>query len=256
MGAFLLGRTPDEIIGCTIREILEDAADEIEPSLRRILQGWDRVFVTHEFNAPDGKVLMDAVYTPVFDSAGEVRRVVGICRDVTKDQARIKRLEGLAGKHPEKMKTLEKKLRYERDARRMIAGALRDNNYLLDEILTKFRDGICVYHNISESPRIRFSHWNYRMTEMTGYTMSEINALGARAFNPIPEAGDSTSNNIATIFDGTEKAPLKWTITTRSKEERVVSISSSILKEENGVTHVLAVMRDAENHNEIDGKPS
>lgn len=243
MGASLLGYAPNEIIGRTNRDLLGDGADEIESSLRRILQGWDKVFITHEFDASGERTFMDAVYTPVLDSAGEVNRILGVYRDVTKDQARMKRLEGLARRHAVKLDKLEDRLRHEEEARRLMAAALRDSNYLVDELLAKSKDGICVYHKTADPPRTHFSHWNSALVDLTGYTAEEINELGVDTLEPLSSPEDSTSRDASEIFASSESGSTEWTITNRSKEKRVVLVSSTILKDEKGDRRLLAIVR-------------
>ena len=55
---------------------------------------------------------------------------------------------------------------------------LREHYSVIEDILEKAAEGICVCHNVPEEPYVRFTHWNPRMTEITGYTMEEINRLG------------------------------------------------------------------------------
>ena len=49
---------------------------------------------------------------------------------------------------------------------------------MIEAILANAAEGICVCHSVDEYPFVRFTHWNERMTETTGYSMDEINRLG------------------------------------------------------------------------------
>jgi PAS domain-containing protein len=80
------------------------------------------------------------------DSAGEAVGFRGIVRDITE--------------------------------RRQAEETLKEQTKTLNNILEKAADGICVCHNISEEPYVRFTHWNPRMTEITGYSIEEINRFG------------------------------------------------------------------------------
>lgn len=132
-GASLLGRPRQEIIGRTNRELMGDRAEEIEPHLRRVLQGWDKVVAIHELQGPLGPVTLETRLSPVQDSAGEVLGIVGVSRDVTRDAARTKRLETLAGRLLKKVRSMEKDLANERESRRKLAEALESENGLLEK---------------------------------------------------------------------------------------------------------------------------
>ena len=45
-------------------------------------------------------------------------------------------------------------------------------------LIARSNEGICVCHSIAEFPYVRFTKWNPRMVELTGYQMAEINRLG------------------------------------------------------------------------------
>ncbi|MBU0988268.1 MAG: PAS domain-containing protein, partial [Proteobacteria bacterium] len=64
----------------------------------------------------------------------------------------------------------------------------RDAFSMFRDILEKAADGICVCHNICEEPYVKFTHWNLRMTVITGYTMEDINEQGwYQTMYPDPE---------------------------------------------------------------------
>ena len=53
-----------------------------------------------------------------------------------------------------------------------------DNGLLAD--LDQADDGICVYHAIESFPYVRFTLWNRRMVDLTGYDMDEIGRASCR----------------------------------------------------------------------------
>ncbi len=230
-GASLLGCSPEEVIGRTNLEILGPGADTIEPHVRRVFEEGDKVFVVHEIPLPAGPSIFDTVYSPVRDNRGAVCRVVGICRDVSTDRARIQRLEDLVGKRTKDLAAANEELRQQAS--------------LFRGILEKGADGICIYHTLSEFPFVRFTHWNPMMTEITGYTREELNKKGwYQMLFPDPEVRERAREYTEGILTQENIRAESWTITMRDGTERVISVSNSVLREENGTIHVLAVIRD------------
>ncbi len=122
---------------------------------------------------------------------------------------------------------------------------LHDTVSMFQDILEKAADGICVCYNISEDPYVRFIHWNPRMTIITGYTMEEINKLGwYQTMYPDPEAQKRAIERMAKMREGADIQAEEWVIMTKSGEKKPLSISTSIVKEEEGKVYVLAVMQD------------
>ncbi|MBW2491151.1 MAG: PAS domain-containing protein, partial [Deltaproteobacteria bacterium] len=122
---------------------------------------------------------------------------------------------------------------------------LRETVLMSQDILEKAADGICVCHNIREKPYVKFTHWNPRMIGITGYTMEEINKLGwYQTMYPDPEVQKRAIERMAKMREGDDIQAEEWMITTKSGQKRPLSMSTSIVKEENGKVHVLAVIQD------------
>ena len=45
-------------------------------------------------------------------------------------------------------------------------------------VIERAAEGLCVCREIAEHPYVQFTVWNARMTEITGYTMEEVNRRG------------------------------------------------------------------------------
>jgi PAS domain S-box-containing protein len=74
---------------------------------------------------------------------------------------------------------------------------------MLESILEHAADGICVCHSVPEAPYVRFTHWNPRMTAITGYSMEEINRLGWRqTLYPDPEVQNRAVEQMARMREG------------------------------------------------------
>ena len=123
--------------------------------------------------------------------------------------------------------------------------AFSEHLSMLESILHKAADGICVCHNVDDFPYVRFTHWNPRMTEITGYNMEEINHAGWYQ-TMYPDAGirQAAIDRMASMRLGDDILAEEWIITTKDVTEKPLSISTSIIKEENGKIHVLAIMQD------------
>jgi PAS domain S-box-containing protein len=113
------------------------------------------------------------------------------------------------------------------------------------DIFEKAADGICVCHNIPDEPHIRFTHWNPRMTEIAGYSIEEINKLGwYQTMFPDPEVQKRSIERMDKMREGDDIQAEEWVITTKSGEKKPLSISTSIVKKEDGKVHVIAIIRD------------
>ena len=116
---------------------------------------------------------------------------------------------------------------------------------MFQDIFEKAADGICVCHNIPEEPSVKFSHWNPRMTEITGYSMEEINKLGwYQTMYPDPEVQKRAIERMNKMRGDNDIQAEEWAITAKNGEKKMLSISTSIVKKEDGTVHVLAVIQD------------
>ena len=62
-------------------------------------------------------------------------------------------------------------------------------------VLAHAAEGICVCHSVPTHPYIEFTVWNPRMTELTGYSLDQINRLGwHQTRGHCPREGETLSN--------------------------------------------------------------
>ena len=135
--------------------------------------------------------------------------------------------------------------------RKQAEETLKERTQTLNEILEKAADGICVYHKTSEYPFVKFSHWNPRMTEITGYTIEEINRSGwYQSLYPDPEIQQRAVERMTSMRQEDDIKAEEWVITTKDQKKRALSMSTSVLKEDDGVIHVLAMMQDVSERKE------
>jgi PAS domain S-box-containing protein len=153
------------------------------------------------------------------------------------------------------------------DGRRIIQGIFRDirerkkaEHQMREE--TRFRqtliesaaEGICLWQRIGEYPFVRFTVWNQRMQEITGYTMQQINALGwYQTLYPTPELQERARQRMAMVEAGGMVRGLETRVITKSGDECTLRISSVPVPAEGGqTTWVLAVMEDITERRELE----
>ena len=114
----------------------------------------------------------------------------------------------------------------------------------LQAVIRTAAEGICVCAAVPEFPFVRFSVWNDRMTELTGYTMAEINQIGwyQTAF-PDPAVQERVIERMGRMRAGDDLRQEEWTITRKDRAGRVLSISTSRVDTADGPA-VVALMTD------------
>lgn len=123
-------------------------------------------------------------------------------------------------------------------------GRVRDYPFP-EAIIEHSAEGLCVCHEIPEHPLVRFTVWNRRMTEITGYTMEEINRLGwYQTVYPDEEESLRAADRMAAMREGRDLRQEEWRILRKDGRKRDLVISTSIVGEHDGATHVMALMGD------------
>ncbi len=126
-----------------------------------------------------------------------------------------------------------------------IVAALAQDRALRETIIREASEGLCVWHRVSAPPTVRFTVWNKRMTELTGYTMEEINRLGwYQTIYPDPEQREMAMARMAGSLAGKQMAGAEVEITRAGGERRLLRISSKLLELGGEKGHVLALMED------------
>ncbi len=198
-----------------ITDLAGNAFPQDQLPFRRVIQTRKPVRdIDHAIEFPDGRrVLLRMSAGPLFTGSGDMDGIVAAVTDISEH----KRVEG----------------------------DLVNHVAMLESILEKAAEGICVCHTTSIKPFLRFTHWNSRMTQITGYSMDEINRLGwyATVFSD-PEVQRKTVENLARMRDGDNIATVEWVITAKTGEQKPLLVSATVLKDAHGVIHVLALMRD------------
>lgn len=112
-------------------------------------------------------------------------------------------------------------------------------------IIKNISEGLCVCHETTEYPFVKFTIWNDRMTEITGYTMEEINRIGwYQTVYPDPELQAKAIERMNRMRQRKDLRSEEWEITRADGNKRVLNISTSVVESDDGVVHVLALMQD------------
>jgi len=122
---------------------------------------------------------------------------------------------------------------------------LKNSVSLQEAIIKRAAEGICVCHSIPDYPYLRFTVWNDRMVEITGYTLDQINRLGwFETVYEDPNARTKAIERMKRSLCDEDIIAEESEITRRDGQKRLLRISTSRLETEKGITHVLALLYD------------
>ncbi|GAB4452261.1 MAG: hypothetical protein Kow0031_34670 [Anaerolineae bacterium] len=129
---------------------------------------------------------------------------------------------------------------------------LRQELNFHEAIIQNAASGLCVCHAISEYPYLKFTEWNRKMVEISGYTQAEINRLGwYQTVYPDPIDRERAKTRIAAMQRGHSLQSEEWTITRKDGEQRLVVITTTGFCSADGATHNLALIQDITEQNRL-----
>jgi diguanylate cyclase (GGDEF)-like protein/PAS domain S-box-containing protein len=141
----------------------------------------------------------------------------------------------------QRISALEDKLTQQR----IVEQGLQEVNRFREAIIEQASEGVFVYRDIPVFPFVEFTVWNHRMSEITGYTMAQINELGwYQTIYRDPEVQARARTRMERMRKGENLVHEHWEITRADDEKRLLSVSTSILKQSDGSEHVLGLMYD------------
>ena len=106
-------------------------------------------------------------------------------------------------------------------------------------------DGICVCHAIDTFPYVRFTFWNRKMTDLTGYRLEDINRSGwYQSLYPDPSIQAKAISRMDEMRKGQNLEAESWEISCADGERRILRISTSLLDDGDGTPRVMAIMHD------------
>jgi len=122
---------------------------------------------------------------------------------------------------------------------------LRQAYSFRNAIIDNVAEGLCVCHETKEYPFVKFTIWNDRMTDITGYTVEEINLLGwYQTVYPDPELQAKAIERMKRMRQSNDLRNEEWEIIRADGNQCVLNISTSVVESDDGVVHVLAIMQD------------
>lgn len=210
----MFNKTQKELLGQTFMPMVHaNDRPATEEAMQSLFHSPYTAYMEQRALTVDGWKWLGWIDTAVHDETGAIIAIIGVGRDIDKQKnAEI---------------------------------ALKEQTTTLNSILEKAADGICVCHNISEHPYTRFTHWNPRMREITGYTLEKINELGwYQTLYPDPALRQKAAERMASMRLGRDIQTEEWNITASDGSKKTLNISTSVLKEESGQVHVLALLQE------------
>ena len=167
-----------------------------------------------------------------------VRRVLAMQRN---DHNNIASFQKEFAEKEQQIETLNEELAYYKN----ISRARQKDHSFRKAVIERAAEGVCVCHEIPESPYVRFTVWNARMFDITGYSLEEINTKGwYQTMYPDPGVQEKVAQRMQQMREGNDLRGERWEVVRSDGEKRILSISTSILKTEDGITHVLGLMLD------------
>jgi PAS domain S-box-containing protein len=125
---------------------------------------------------------------------------------------------------------------------------LEEEHSFREAVIERAAEGICVCHAVPDYPFVRFTVWNRRMKDLTGYSMEEINRIGwYQTVYTDPQVREKARQRMAQMREGVDLLDEQWEITRADGEKRILNISTSIIKSSDGLIHALALMQDVTN---------
>lgn len=122
---------------------------------------------------------------------------------------------------------------------------LIDNSRFLTTIIENAAEGLCVCHGVETFPFMKFTVWNSRMVELTGYTMEQINELGwYQSLYPDPEKQQNAIDRMNEMRTGNNLIHEEWEIVRADKQKRIFSISTRLVLTTPDQANVLALIQD------------
>ncbi|MCX5810213.1 MAG: PAS domain S-box protein [Proteobacteria bacterium] len=160
-------------------------------------------------------------------------------------------MEDPSSTHPELIEEISllkqriKELEQSESERKRVEEALRQEYSFINVIIDNIAEGLCVCHNTTEYPFIKFTIWNDRMAEITGYTVEEINRLGwYQTVYPDPELQAKAIERMKRMRQSENLCAEEWEITRADRNKRILNISTSVVESGDGLVHVLALIQD------------
>jgi PAS domain S-box-containing protein len=121
----------------------------------------------------------------------------------------------------------------------------RQGLHFREAIIRTAGEGICVCHAIPHHPFVEFSVWNDRMTDITGFSVDEINRFGwYQSLYPDPELQKLAIARMDRMRASDDLVAEEWEITRKDGARRTLIISTSRVEMSDGGDGIVAIMQD------------
>jgi diguanylate cyclase (GGDEF)-like protein/PAS domain S-box-containing protein len=123
--------------------------------------------------------------------------------------------------------------------------SLSEDHKFREAVIERAAEGVCVCHDVAVEPFVEFTVWNSRMVEITGYEMEEINRRGwYQTVYADTEVQERARQRMERMREGEDLHFERWEIRRADGTKRAIAISTSILTAGDGTVHVLGLMHD------------
>ncbi|MBW7861763.1 MAG: EAL domain-containing protein [Rhodocyclaceae bacterium] len=212
--ASMLGYTIEEMLGAPAEQFVDEASrDRLSHYVARRRAGFSDGYEL-VLRRRDGSALrVWIVANPLVDGSGAHVGTLGMIADIS----------GL----------------------RRIEQSQRETDLLTRAIIENAAEGLCLCEEIAEHPGLKFTVWNRRMTELTGYDRDTINARGW--YQTVYAGADQqrlAAERMQRMRKGDDLRDEIWEIVRRDGVRRLLSISTTLLQFEGMPPRVLALMQD------------
>ena len=165
-----------------------------------------------------------------------------------KNRSRAELLEAELESARRHIKELENQLARQQQMHR----TLEEDHRFREAVIEQATEGVSVCHDVPTYPFVQFTVWNRRMVEITGYRMEEINRLGwYQTVYVDPEVQERARERMERMRRGEDLRFERWEIVRRDGAKRALAISTSVLNAADGSVHVLALMHDLTEQEEL-----
>ena len=93
-------------------------------------------------------------------------------------------------------------------------------------------EGIFAFTGLENFPKLKFTLWNDRMVEITGYTIDEINKGGIDSVKCYPEISSAFSAMIENLIMNGRILSSEFEFRDRNGSQKILSVSASVIKQE------------------------
>lgn len=210
----LFGISEEDIVGRTSHDFARSPLkDRLKSLAAGAIQRKSAVAFVESIDTPQGRRTFDVRFTPLFCDKGNCTHLLVAAHDVTD---------------------------------RVAAEAqLRQAVEFRESIIQNAGEGLCVSQTLDEPPYTRFSVWNQRLEEITGYTLDDVNRHGwlpllfpdAAARPPMESIRDR-------VRAGEDMHDQVARLTRKDGEQRFVRFSNTRLADANGQPLVLTFVAD------------